>query len=181
MKKIFAFVFSVFVFVSVIAQKEVTNSFHLFDKHKNILGTNFGFGKGSGRLSGEVNLRYGHFFFNKFSAGVQAGLGKFYFMNKYNLGVFTRYYLLNKRLSPFVETNYGFQHFTYKGEYPGIANAHTLFGGFGLEYSGIFKHFGVELFYGYNYQFSYYFPQNKPRQYYEGSYNSFGLRINYHF
>lgn len=166
-----------------------TNEFRYFDKGKNLIGIQFSAGWGVNTTAMSIQLRYGRFWVKKFNAGLQTGYsfsGSLYQAG--SLGLFGRYYILNRRLAPFLETSYAYglstqnngAEGTLRQEWNGTGNG--VFAGCGLAYTGILKRFGIELYGGYGYGVAHI--KNHPTF---GTYNytrsglTYGLRINFHF
>ncbi len=143
-------------------------TFKALNRNKNFIGFTFngGFGKG---FVGNVGLRYGRFLANRFVAG-----GEFIYgsngpgFKEFKPGIFARYYLLNKKFAPFVETSayhsmevYETTPTTYYSTY----NEARLGGG--LAFNGLIKDkLCLELNAGYTTKKNYFYG---------------GLRLTYHF
>src|SRR5687767_3378777 len=101
-----------FIFYLVIKSMQAqTDSlkFQYFDKGKNMAGLIGYVGWGANKVVGQISLRYGRFWMKKFNAGLEtsfASHGSYY--KSYYFQPFARYYILNKKLSPFIETNYSY-------------------------------------------------------------------------
>ena len=91
------------------AQKDTSDihKFRHFDRGRNMASLQFSVGHGGNITAMNFQLRYGRFWIKKFNAGLQAGYsfsGSEY--KQGSLGLFARYYFLDKKLSPFIETSY---------------------------------------------------------------------------
>jgi len=185
---LFCFLFST---VYTIAQSD-TSKFNYYNKGRNVISPILSTAISSGKFVGiNIGVRYGRFIMNKLCVGLQAN---FYHADKYfqagGVQPFARYYILNKKLSPFLETHYGCWlskqnnggSGTDRQEWTGISNA--VYAGTGLAYTGIFKLLGIELYGGYGYSTTVY--KNLPpyfdiHNYVQRSGFSYGLRINFYF
>lgn len=185
---LFCFLFST---IHTFAQSD-TSKFHYFDKGHNVISPLLSTTIGSEKLVGiNVGVRYGRFIMNKFCVGLQVN---FNHADKYfqagGVQPFARYYILNRKLSPFFEANYSYGlskqnnggSGTDREEWTGISNA--VYAGTGLAYTGIFKLLGIELYGGYRYSTTVYknLPPNfNTHNYVQRSGFAYGLRINFYF
>ena len=158
--------------------------FQHFDKGKNIIGLQLSSNSGASMILGGFSLRYGRFWMKQLNAGLESGFAfNGQYSQSYYFKPFGRYYILNKKISPFLEISYSYRvtstNSVINENLKEIENAIFTLGG--LAYTGILKRFGIEFYGGYYYAASHYL--NHPTDNANHNENDYivGARINFHF
>ncbi len=148
MKKVF-FVLVVFAISSISGYSQVRNELFAKNKFSASLSPTFWNKNFFGATIGG-----GYNIFNRTEIGASFGMMKLHQYNSFSASFYGRYYLLNRRLTPFIELN------NTINKYPNINNSSDKYTirnnpgiGLGLGYYGIAKHLGIEYT-------LYYFPTN---------------------
>lgn len=131
--------------------------FTTYDRGNNIISPILSGGYGGDRVNGTIGGRFSRFFKDKLSTGLSLSYqfsGRFY--KSGNAGVFGRYNLLKKKISPFVELGYNFGMYRQTNGASGSdevtwnGNVHAVYAAAGVAFR-ISKHFSFDISMGYQY------------------------------